>query len=276
MADRQMGKYMAKISVIMGVYNEENKEHVALAIRSVLNQTYSDFEFIICDDGSQFSFYQWLQEYCSKDERIILLRNEKNAGLAATLNRCLRHASGIYIARMDADDISEKTRFEKQVDFLNRHPQYALVGCNATMIDGGGAWGENLRLEIPQKTDFLHTSVFIHPSIMIRQEILEKLGGYEEGDWAKRTEDYELFMRLYAEGYFGYNMQERLLCYREDRKSYQKRKYRYRMNEFRVRYRGFKSMGILRGHLIYVIKPLIVGLIPSAIMPKFRRRKFGM
>ncbi|MDD6306168.1 MAG: glycosyltransferase [Clostridiales bacterium] len=267
---------MPTVSILMGIYNEKKIEQVKQAIDSILNQTFGDFEFLICDDGSKLEFYEWLQEYCEKDERIQLLRKEKNEGLAAALNTCFENAKGTYIARMDADDISRKDRFEKQVEFLEKHSEYALVGCNADMIDENGKWGERILVEKPQKEDFLRTSPFIHPSIIIRREVLNELGGYSTAEYTKRTEDYELFMRLYAEGFRGYNMQENLFCYREDRNAYEKRKYRYRMNESRVRCQGFMRMGILIGHLRYVVKPLIVGMLPVGIMRRIRKKQFGV
>lgn len=264
-----------RISVIMGIYNEQNNDQVKKAIESVLSQTYTDFEFIICDDGSKRECYDRLKEYCKVDSRIRLLRKEKNSGLAAALNQCLAEAKGEYIARMDADDVSKSERFEKQIAFLEKNPQYALAGCGAELIDNNGIWGKRLPIEKPQKNDFLWSSPFMHPTIMIRKRVLEELGGYVMEDYAERVEDYDLFMRLYAAGYKGYNLQECLFQYREDRNAYTKRKYKYRMNEARVRYRGYRKLGILPGHFRNVLKPLIVGLIPVCIMQKIRRKQFG-
>lgn len=261
------------ISVLMGVC-QERREDVCAAIDSVLRQSVRDFELIICDDGSGTEYYAWLQRYCSKDSRIYLIGNEKNRGLAYTLNRCLHHARGRYVARMDADDISMPTRLEKQYLFLEKHREYALVGCNACMVDENGIWGVRKMEEVPQKKSFLYTSAFIHPSIMIRTDVLRRLGGYMQKSEVLRVEDYELFMRMYAKGYQGYNLQENLLLYKEDRQSYRKRKYDFRMNECRVRYQGFLSLGILKGNFRYVIKPLLVGLIPGYMMRKYRRKKY--
>lgn len=105
------------ISVLMGIYNEKNKNYVIQAIDSILQQSFTDFEFIICDDGSTNEFYAWLQDVCRKDSRIRLLRNDKNMGLSYTLNRCMKHARGKYYARMDADDISKENRLKKQLLF---------------------------------------------------------------------------------------------------------------------------------------------------------------
>lgn len=90
------------------------------------------------------------------------------------------------------------------------------MGCNAEFIDDQGVWGKRLMIEVPQKKDFLRTSVFIHPAILVRAEVMQKLGGYSTETCALRTEDYELFMRLYAAGERGYNLQEFLFRYRED------------------------------------------------------------
>lgn len=267
---------MSVISVLMGIYNENNRKHVAYAIDSILNQTFRDFEFIICDDGSEMGFYQWLKKYCRKDSRILLLRNEQNRGLAATLNYCLRHAGGSYIARMDADDISEKERFARQIAFLESHPEYAMVGCSVRMIGRKGVWGIRQMEEMPKKESFLNTSPFVHPAVMIRRDVMKALGSYSEKKWALRAEDYELFMRFYASGYKGYNIQEILLNYREEKDSYKKRKYRYRIHECIVRYRGFRTLGLLKGNYRYVIKPLMVGLIPSVMMERIRRQRYGM
>jgi len=266
---------MPEISVLMGTYNEEDTTLVAQAIDSILSQTFTDFEFIICDDGSDWGFYGWLESYCRKDARILLLRSRTNRGLADTLNRCFRHAKGKYIARMDADDISQPRRFEKQAAFLEAHPEYALAGCNVCLFDDQGIWGTR-RMELsPQKRSFLCTSPFVHPAVMMRREVMEALCGYSTEKRAMRTEDYEFFMRLYAADYAGYNLPEVLFSYREDRRSYRKRKYRWRVNECRVRYAGFKNLGILRGNVRYVLKPLAVGLIPRRVMMKIRRCRYA-
>lgn len=264
-----------EISVVMGIYEEQDKRQVMQAIDSILNQTFQDFEFLICDDGSSQAFYEWLERYCKKDPRIVLLRNQKNMGLAAALNKCLKHASGAYIARMDADDISCSGRLEKQAEFLRRHKDFALAGCSAFMIDGNGIWGVRRMERMPRRESFLDTSPFIHPAVMMRRSVLEELGGYCCSPKAVRLEDYELFMRLYAKGWRGYNLQEPLFQYREDMHAYKKRKYRWRLNECMVRYRGFRELGILDGSLRYVLKPLAAGLVPAWLTAAHRKQKYA-
>lgn len=254
------------VSIIMGVYNEKNKPQVERAINSILNQTWQNFEFIICDDGSCKSFCDWLCEYCKTDDRIRFIRNKKNAGLAVTLNHCLKIASGDYIARMDADDIAVPERIEKQLHFLIENKEYAMVGSNAELIGEEGVWGRRVMPEKPEKKDFLNNSPFIHPSMLFRTEALRQLNGYSNQSYALRAEDYELFMRAYSMGMRGYNLQESLLLYREDKYAYRKRKYKYRICEYHVRKIGFKQLGIYKGNFRYVVKPLIVGLIPKKIL----------
>lgn len=267
--------WMPKVSVIMGVYNEKNRQQLELAIDSILSQTLQEWEFFICDDGSEQSCYQMLQEICGKDERIRLLRHEKNQGLAAALNTCLSQAKGSYIARMDGDDISKPERLQRQWEYLEKHPDFAMAGCEAELMDEQGIWGVRHLISCPEKEDFLFGSPFIHPTVMVRREVLEKLGGYCTGDFALRTEDYELFMRMYEMGFRGYNMPEILFSYREDRNSYTRRKYRYRIREYQVRKRGFARLGIARGNRKYIIKPLLVGLLPGWLMKCYKRKRYG-
>lgn len=266
---------MPEVSVLMGIYNEKNKNTVKRAINSILNQTFRDFELVICDDGSMEAFYQWLVQYCRRDFRIVVLRNQENKGLAYALNRCLAYASGRFAARMDADDLAHPDRLWKQVSFLRRHRDYAMVGCCAYLRDAHGIWGVRWMEEEPEKKSFLSTSAFIHPAVMFRMDVLRRLRGYCESGRVRRAEDYDLFMRAYAAGFRGYNLQEVLLQYQEDRKSYQKRKYRYRVTECFVRLMGFKRLGILKGNIRYVLKPLAAGLVPANVAYRLRRRRFA-
>ncbi len=266
---------MPVISVLMGTYNESEKQQIRTAIDSILGQTFRDFEFIICDDGSEPEFYEWLQKFCKKDARIRLMRNKQNRGLAYTLNRCFFYSSGRYIARMDADDISLPQRLEKQAAFLDANEKYALTGCNVGMIDESSIWGKRKLKEQPEKMDFLNTSPFVHPTVMMRREVMERLHGYSSGKQFLRVEDNDFFMRVYESGYIGYNLQEILFLYRETAASYGKRKYWFRINEYRVRCEGFRKLGILKGNMRCALKPLVAGAVPVPVMQRCRLRKYG-
>ncbi|HAS7841575.1 TPA: glycosyltransferase family 2 protein, partial [Vibrio cholerae] len=125
-----------KISVVMSVYNGE--KYLGEAIDSILKQTFSDFEFIIINDGSTDKTLEIIKSYMKKDDRIVLVSRE-NKGLIVSLNEGLDLAKGQYIARMDADDISIKSRFEKQIEFLDSNPDIGVCG---TWVE---VFGENIK-----------------------------------------------------------------------------------------------------------------------------------
>lgn len=252
----------------MGIYN--GAETMDAAISSICDQTFPDWEFIICDDCSSDATVKKVKEWCSKDRRIKLIQNPCNRGLAASLNHCLEYAKGAYIARMDDDDFSYPERFDKQLSFLERHEEFAFVSSIVDCYDGEQIVRNHfLRKAEPQKRDFLSGTQFVHPATMFRRECLEKVNGYKEGRETRRTEDYDLFMRLYANGFKGYNIQTPLLRYTINKNAMKtKALYRYRFDEAKIRYRGFKELGLLPKGFIYVIRPLIVGLIPKRLIWK--------
>lgn len=269
-----MKHYDKEVSVIMGVYNQRNKQILLEAVNSILQQTLSNFEFIIYDDGSDEAAAEYIKELVSLDERIILIGKEDNHGLAFSLNECIRAARGKYIARMDADDISVSTRFEKQAAFLDQHPEYMWCGSNAYLFDDQGIWGERTMPIIPRMEDFLKFSPYIHPSVMYRAEIFERMDGYDESSQTLRCEDYEIFMRFQQAGYQGYNIQENLFQYREDQTSFQRRSMTARINEAKIRYRNFKKMGLLFPlGWVYAVRPIVGGILPYKLLMWLKRKE---
>ena len=263
---------MPTLSVISGAYNLENCFSFRTSIKSILAQTYTDFEFIVCDDGSSDKTYEILKEYAEKDARIVLLRNEKNMGLAATLNRCIEVSRGDFIARHDCDDYAALDRFERQLRYLNEHPEVDLVGSAAYLFDEIGVFDTLKFPRYVKNRDFLFNSPYQHGSVIFRSEVLKKAGGYKSEKATRRTEDYDLFMRIQTFAN-GENLPELLYYFLEDEKTIKRRKYRYRIDEVKIRYRGFKLLGLLPRNFFYVIKPLIVGLIPSIFLQRLRRRR---
>ena len=146
-------EFEKQVSVIMGVYNQWNREALQKAVKSILNQTLTDFEFIIYDDGSDPEVAGYIRELEKLDERIVLIGKEENHGLAFSLNMCIGVAKGKYIARMDADDIALPERLQVQYDFMEQHKEYAWCGCNTRLFDENGVWGERKMPELrPIKT----------------------------------------------------------------------------------------------------------------------------
>lgn len=256
---------MPQISVISGAYNITSCFALEKSIESVLNQTFEDFEFLLCDDGSSDDTRKFLEDLAKSDSRIKVLYNEKNLGLAASLNRCLEASEGQFIARHDCDDYNDLSRFEKQLAFFNAHEDISVLGSCVSLFDENGVWGKEDFPEFVENKDFLFTSPYKHGSVMFRREALIKAGGYRVAKETYRTEDYDLFMRLQT---FcrGANLSERLYYFCEDKNAQKRRKYRYRIDEAKVRYKGFKGLGLLPKGLPYVVKPLIVGLIPPKLL----------
>lgn len=231
-----------KISVIMGIYNCASTLQEALD--SLYAQTFQDFEIILCDDGSSDNTYQIAAENAQIHKNIVLLRNEINKGLNYTLNRCITIAKGEYIARMDGDDISLPTRFEKEYIFLETHPEYAIVSTPMKYFDENGIFrvGKNNRPE-PLLKDFVKGTPFCHAPCMVRKEAYIAVGGYSESPYLLRVEDYHLWMKMYLQGYKGYRLDEALYMMRDDRNAIIRRNFTNRRNETYVKYlicRNFK------------------------------------
>ena len=181
-------EFEKQVSVIMGVYNQWNREALQKAVKSILNQTLTDFEFIIYDDGSDPEVAGYIRELEKLDERIVLIGKEENHGLAFSLNMCIGAARGKYIARMDADDIALPERLQVQYDVMEQHKEYAWCGCNTRLFDENGVWGERKMPELPSDKDYLPFSPFIHPTVMYRRKLFEKNEGYHVSPETLRCE----------------------------------------------------------------------------------------
>lgn len=262
------------ISVIMGAYNSD-PARLRLAVESILDQSYEYFEFIICDDcTTSKNTIDELKAIEKLDKRIILLHNSKNEGLAHSLNNCLQIANGEFVARMDDDDISHFNRFEKQISYLKTHPSIDFVGCGINLINNEGVWGSLFNKKMPTKEDFLFATPFTHPTIMVRKKVYDEVNGYSVEKRTKRTEDYDLFMRMYAKGFQGDNIQEILFDYCLDENGYRKQKFRYRIDEVVIKHRGFKRLGLLPKGYLYLLKPLISGILPQKVKKLIFKRRF--
>lgn len=259
-----------RISVLMGIYNCEAT--LAESIDSLYSQTYTDFKLILCDDGSSDHTYQVAKEYEDKCDNIILLQNERNLKLAATLNRCLEHVDTEYIARMDGDDISLPERFEKEISFLDGHPEYALVSTPMIRFDENGDWGIGQLNPRPTKYSFRVGRPHRHAPCMIRTSAMEAVGGYTDNKWTIRREDYYLWYKLYKQGYKGYNLQEPLYKMRDGEEALSRRTFKERCKSFVVRYRVMKDLDISYP-FVYALFSLIKGFVPGFIMRRIRKKR---
>lgn len=175
----------------MSVYNNAN--FVSKAIESILNQTFTDFEFIIVDDGCTDDTLEIIKNFAQQDKRIKIIRNRINIGLTKSLNKAIKRAQGEHIARQDADDISLPQRFERQLTFLERHPNYAFCGGFGEIRFKSQIRGKFYEIDEIRR-NLIIDNCFPHTSVMIRKSILEKYGYYDEK--YLYSQDYELWARL--------------------------------------------------------------------------------
>jgi len=216
-----LNKQNILISVILPVYNAE--KYLAQAIESILNQTYTNFEFIIINDGSVDDSLKIIQSYMEIDNRIVLI-NRENKGLVYSLNEGIQKAKGKYIARMDADDISLSDRFAKQIEWIEKY-NLDICGSHYLVID------EHNNLQGLNLTPQTHTTCFLslvskvpfaHPNVMIRKSFLDihqLLYGQSE---YKVAEDLDLWIRMYIKGAKFGNVNDILFKYRDIKNSLSK------------------------------------------------------
>jgi glycosyltransferase involved in cell wall biosynthesis len=202
-----MKERSAKVTVLMPAYNAG--KYIAEAIKSVLEQTFTDFQLLIINDGSTDDTEEIVHSF--QDERIVLI-NQSHKGIAAALNKGLSKARSIYISRFDADDICFSQRLQKQVAFLDHHPDYITIGSDAEYISEDGQHLFDFK-SIGHAHDEIINKIysfcpFIHSSVMYRREAVIKCGGYSEH--AHNFEDYFLWIQLLKHGKF-YNLPEQLI-----------------------------------------------------------------
>ncbi len=207
-----MGKL---ISVVMSVYNEKI-EWIKDSVKSILGQSYTNIEFIIVIDnpGLDREVKEYLENTAKTDGRVVLLQNKENVGLAKSLNRGIAAANGAYIARMDADDISEKNRLDLQIQIMEKG-KYDLVGTGKINIDEkgnlisgySGCDVENKKI----KSILPYTSCFVHPSVLMRTDVVKRNHGYRN---FRQSQDYDLWLRMLTDGCRFYNVDCPLIRYR--------------------------------------------------------------
>lgn len=256
-----------KISVIMGIYQSKNKEMVCKAIQSIIDQTFKEWEFVICDDGSPDDTWEFLNNHYGQNEQFVLVRNQRNGGLRVALNSCLKAASAEYVVRMDADDYSRPDRLAILYKAAKENPDIDVIGTAMMSFDDKGEYGviHPRKLE-PQKMDFLHGSVVAHASTIMKKDSLMKVNGYRVAWETTRCEDTDLYMRMCANGAKFKNIDEPLYYVRQDRDSIARRKYVNRVKEAVVKFKGFGQLKMPLYGYIFVLKPLIVGLIPGGLL----------
>jgi len=261
-----------KISVVMSVFNE--KKYLEKAIKSIINQSFSNFEFIIIDDGSADGSAEMLDDWAKEDKRIKII-HQKNIGLTKSLNKGIKIARGKYIARMDADDISMPTRLEKEINYLKKNPKTVLVSSFVKIIDEKGHEIGELTPAVTydkiKKMSIFSCQIY-HSSSMFGKKIFEKIGGYNEKYiYAQDIELWFKFMKAYQVA----NIPEFLLLWRKSPKGIGVRK-RRDQEKFD---RKAKMEAIRNGfypwyYVFFLAWPFIRPFIPSKLRDSIKKEMY--
>jgi glycosyltransferase involved in cell wall biosynthesis len=255
-----------RVSVNISVYNGER--YVAQAVDSILNQTFTDFELVIIDDGSTDGTAEILASY---DDPRVHTYSQDNRGISRSRNRALSLSKGDYVAVMDADDVSLPKRLELQVGWLDAHQDVGVLGTAARMVDDlrHREWYHRPPLDDEQlRHRLIRGNPFIHSSVTLRRKVLEAVGGYNEA--YPYIVDYELFVRL-AEVTRLANLPEVLVThhYRLGSVSTTRRNELPRLwLRMRTRYEAFRRFDYPFYEALYILQPILFTLIE--LRPKLR------
>lgn len=237
-------KKKPKVSVIMSEYNTP-VEKLDSSIQSILKQTYSNFEFIIVDDCGKNNLEKFVQKY--EDDRIIVINNEENEGLVASLNKAISYSKGRYLVRMDTDDYAYSNRIFMLYDFIKKNPQYAVVSSRAVEVTDGKDVGILGKSGEKGVQNIVRGDGLVHPGCIFDKKAIEEVGGYKN---FKRAEDLALWFELLLYDYRLYTIEDVLLRYTVDPEDYKKRKFSNRIGELQARiYYNKKLKGGINGYI---------------------------
>jgi len=262
-----MKKKNVEVSVIMAEYNTQ-EENLKKAINSILIQTYDEFEFIIVNDGSKTDLEKIVKEF--NDNRIKIINNNGNKGFVYSLNTAIKHAKGKYLVRMDTDDISTSDRIEKQVDFMKKHPEYAVVSSKTIEFSGSEEMGLLGESGEKKKNDILKGNTPIHAASIFLKEAIDDVGGYKDFN---RAEDFVLWCELLLKNYRLYVTNDMLYYYRVDPDDYKKRTLKNRKGEIIARLKYYPLLKAHPKYYLKILKSIIAGILPKNFVRKYRKKK---
>lgn len=259
------------ISVIMSVKN--GADCISRSIASIQSQSFTDWEMLICDDGSTDETYNRLCEIAEKDSRVRILRNKESLGLAFSLNRCIEEAKSNILARQDADDWSAVNRFEVQYPFVVSHPEYAIVGTGwFNVLESGDITPVDV-MEEPKAIDQVKGGEYLHPSWMMRKDMLKKVGYYTVNKYTLRSQDYHLVMKVLGAGMRLYNMSDKLYYYSVDTNTMKRHLNWKRVPGIMwIRWDSYRRNHLPLWCYFYVLKPVVTNLLPKSLMMWYYRR----
>lgn len=263
---------MASVSIIMGVYNAE--KYLEPAIESILNQTYRDFEFVICDDGSTDKTKEIVKNYVQRDQRIVWIENTANKGLGFSLNKCIDVSKGKYLVRMDGDDISTQNRVEKLVKLMDENPQYAVIGSGMILFDEAGEWGKSNPILKPNKMQVFKGPAVAHATTIMNASIIKKIGGYNSECDKYHAEDYDLWCRLVEADQSIMSTPDLLYKCRWDKVEYYKRrKVAYLIGYANLKFYWSKRFKMGFPGLLHCSITYVKAIIPSGIKKMYHQAR---
>lgn len=250
-----------QVSVLMGVFN--GREYLEASIRSILDQTFDDFEFLIIDDASVDGSGELISHYANQDGRIRLIRNERNAGLGAVLRRGVAEARAPFVARMDSDDVAIPTRLSRQFQFFGERPETDVVGSYALDITKHGVAIAERRVPVTHEkiVELVWTSPFIHPTVMFRKNSILKVGSYSSS--IRRRQDYDLWFRCVAGGLRMANIPEPLLHYRFSEETMRRNHVRSTWEQVKIGLRGCRMVRAPKHAYVATCMPLVEAAMPN-------------
>lgn len=263
-----------RITVLLSVYNGASS--LSQSIQSILNQTVRDFEFVIVNDGSTDETTHILEMFASQDSRIKLIYNNTNIGLTRSLNLGFKLAQGEYIARMDADDIALRERFETQLQYLETHPDVGVVGTAYEWIDDNGqVIGKPKVLTEPKNLRhvLIKRNPIMHGSVLMRADMFKRAGTYNE--FYTKAQDYALWFKFIEFTQIA-NLRDVLMQKRMSRKmiSFSNERSQMRFGAH-ARLQAIQSGLYPWWTLIYVLKPFFASLLPARFVRFIRVHIFN-
>ncbi|MDC8832680.1 glycosyltransferase [Alteromonas gilva] len=258
--------------VAMAVYGQDREEWVAQAISSIRQQTYTDFLYVIVIDGEiPQSMYDLIMQHGADDERLVIVQGTVNRGLSSCMNFAIDWSLSLkpqYFFRMDADDVSEVNRLEKQINYLDKHLHVSILGTGLVEInEQNQKVGARVMPQTNRQIKRLlpRRCTINHPTVCIRYNVFTD--GYRYNDSLRNTQDYFLWIELASKGYIFCNLKDKLLRFRRVNDFYKRRGLIKSLNEFRARIRAMCELRRLTPYnLFYACFVLGLRMMPSGII----------
>tara|TARA_R110002126_G_scaffold181187_2_gene329916 strand:- start:4353 stop:5177 length:825 start_codon:yes stop_codon:yes gene_type:complete len=263
MRQNKIMKIKPRVSVIMAVYNADI--YLEESIKSILNQSFADFEFLIVDDCSKDDSPNTLKAFSLIDSRIKVYTNKENLGLTKNLNKLIQISKGEYIARMDADDVSLPERFKEQVEYFESHSDIDIIGTFSRNISNSGVVIGHRKVPVTH-SEILKLlpklNPMSHPTVMFKASSIRQVGGYDER--YRTSQDFHLWFKAIGNGLKINNIPKVLFEYRMNDSYVSRKSFKYRLNEFKIKLDGYK----LINHPWYKYHQALISLV-LAIIPPF-------